>query len=141
MVSSSQLARIEFAIRDLAGSPHKAWLRNADTESAIEYVRQTAAGKGLTPSHCTVVGGVFVMYSIGRQWWAAKPVLAEEMMLRIEPGADIATALAFLERTAQLTSCAGVVLGTSISMNDAALVRLYRKFGYVESATVLYKET
>lgn len=138
MVSSSQLQRVSNALRDVHAGQHKGWLRNGDIDRAIAHVYATAAGE--TSSNCAVVGGVFIMYTHGRQWWAAKPVLAEELMLRIEPGADIVPALAFLERTAQLLDCAGVVLGTSISTNDAALTRLYRPYGYVESANVLYKE-
>lgn len=140
MVSLSQLAKVEFALRDIAATGTKSWLRNADVDAAIEYIRASVDGVDLTPSRCAVVGGVFIMFSVGRQWWASRPVLAEELMLRIEPGADIVPALAFLERTAQLLACTGVVLGTSISTNDAALTRLYRRFGYVESANVLYKE-
>lgn len=138
MVTSSQLQRVSNALRDVHAGQHKTWLHNGDVDRAIEYVYLTSTGH--TQSQCAVVGGVFVMYSVGRQWWASRPVLAEELMLRIEPGADIVPALAFLERTAQLLDCAGVVLGTSISTNDAALTRLYRPYGYVESANVLYKE-
>lgn len=138
MVTSSQLQQVSSALRDAHAGKHKTWLRNGDIERAIEYVYATAAGE--TSSSCAVVGGVFIMFTQGRQWWASRPVLAEELMLRIEPGADIVPALAFLERTAQLLDCAGVVLGTSISTNDAALTRLYGRFGYVESANVLYKE-
>lgn len=138
MVSSSQLARVDRALRCVAAGQHKSWLRNSDVDTAIEYVYATAAGE--TQSNCAVVGGVFVMYTSGKQWWADKPILAEELMLRIEPGADLVPVLSFLERTAQLMNCAGVVLGTSISTNDAALTRLYRQHGYVESANVLYKE-
>lgn len=140
MVSSSQLAKVEFALRDITATGTKSWMRNADVDAAIEYIRASVEGVELTPSRCAVVGGVFVMYAVGRPWWASRPVLAEELMLRIEPGANIVPALAFLERTAQLLDCAGVVLGTSISTNDPALTRLYGRFGYVESANVLYKE-
>ena len=139
MVTSSQLAKVEAAIHDLVEHPHKPWMHNIDAAAAVEYIHKTAAGQ--TQSLCAVVGGVFVMYAVGQQWWAAKPVLAEEMLLRIEPGADLASVLAFMERTAQLLDCSGVALGTSISTSDVALMRLYRQFGYVESANVMYKET
>lgn len=138
MATSSQLQRIAEAFGQLENRPHKTWLRNADAATAFAYVEETIRGK--TPSSYAIVDGVFVMYSIGRPWWAARDILAEELMLRIEPGAGVTAALSFLERTAELLNCAGVVLGTSISTNDAALVRLYRQHGYVESANVLYKE-
>ncbi len=137
MATSYQLQLVADEIRRLCADPHKGWMRNGDPDAAIAYIQATARGE--TGSTCCVIDGVFLMYTTGRQWWASKPVLAEELMLRIEPG-FLATPLAFLERTAQLLDCAGVVLGTSISTNDAALMRLYRRYGYVESANALYKE-
>lgn len=137
--TSSLLLRVRDELFRLERHHDKSWLNNASAEQAWEYVQETVAGN--TESHWAVVDGVFVMWAVGRQWWAKRPVVAEELVIRIDiPQAGGLRWLRLLEEEAARLGCAGVVLGTSISTKDPAMARLYRMHGYTEQARVIYRE-
>jgi len=116
----------------------KSWTRNINWPAAEEYIRDTYAG--YTGSTLAFIDNTAVMFSIGSNWWADKPVLAEELLVSIDgKPIDLPRVLAFLERLAAIYGCAGVALGTSLSTRDEALVRLYRSHGYLSEAHMLYK--
>lgn len=117
----------------------KAWVGNADYAAACAYIRATAAGE--TSSRIAVCGNAFIMFGIDANWWSAKPVLHEQLLLSLDGKAvDMSLVIAYLELVARIEGAAGVVFGTSLSRRDPALIRLYSSHGYANEATMLYKE-
>lgn len=117
----------------------KAWVGNTDWLTACNYI--TATARGETPSRLAVLGNALVMYGVGSNWWAKRPVVHEELLLSLDGKAvDVARVLGYLEQVARQEGAAGVVLGTSLSRRDPALIRLYRSHGYANEASMLYKE-
>lgn len=133
-----KLAALIDRLPALFGNNPKGWARNIDWPQAEAYIRATYAGE--TGSTLAFIDNAAVMFSVGGNWWAAKPVLAEELLLSIDgKPIDLPRVLGFLERLASMYGCAGVALGTSLSTRDASLVRLYRSHGYLSEAHMLYK--
>ena len=126
-------------LHEVDANRHKGWLLNADLDKSVQYLRDTAAG--LTPSLLHVVGNVLIMTSVGTPWWASKPILAEELLLKVAEPADMPLALSYLEHYAALCGCAGSVLGTSVSQRDPILQRFYRQHGWQQESSIMYKET
>lgn len=125
-------------LREQQGHP-KAWVRNTDWLTACNYLAATVRGE--TQSRIAVIDNALLMYAVGGNWWAARPIVHEELLLSLDDGAvDVARILGYLERVAQQEGAAGVALGTSLSRRDPALIRLYRSHGYANEASMLYKE-
>lgn len=133
------LEAIRVYMSRVAEQRHKGWLRNADLLNTLVYIRDTM--RGLTPSACWKVGGIFLMWQIGTPWWARGKILQEELLLAIEPEPNLREATAFLQHYAEHSSCVGVALGTSLSSRDRALGRRYQQLGYAHEASLYYKET
>lgn len=118
-------------------APNKRWLRNADYPRACGYILDTMNDR--TASKCWRVGDIFLMWQVGRPWWADQPILQEELLLAIGPKPDLRMATTFLEVLASMQGTAGVALGTSLSTRDRALTRAYQRLGYAHEASLLYK--
>lgn len=117
----------------------KAWVRNTDWLTACNYLAATHRGE--TPSRIAVIDNAFVMYAVGANWWAKRPIVHEELLLSLdERPVDLARVTGFLEQVARQEGAAGVAFGTSLSQRDPALIRLYRSHGYANEASMLYKE-
>lgn len=137
-VDAAVTAACRLLLQHQQGHP-KAWVRNTDWLTACNYLAATQRGE--TPSRIAVLGNAFVMYAVGGNWWAKRPIVHEELLLSLDGGpVDVARVTSYLEQVARQEGAAGVALGTSLSQRDPALIRLYRSHGYANEASMLYKE-
>ena len=133
-----ELAEDQFRI--IEANPHKTWIKNATTETVMDYLWRTYNNE--TRHALELIDGILLMYCVGKPWWAEKEIVQEDLLLRVgistEGGmTDVAE---FLEQTARILGAHGVAFGSSLSVRDAATLRLYRQLGYTEQATLMYKE-
>lgn len=139
MVAESSIEQAATRIEQLLCGHPKAWTHNVHLGQTLQYLWDTHAGR--TRSTIAVIGNAFLLYGIGGNWWAARPVVHEELLLSLDgKPVDLPRVLGYLEQVARQESCAGVAVGTSFSLRDPALIRLYRSHGYADEATMLYKE-
>lgn len=91
-------------------------------------------------AHCYMIGGIFFMFRVVYSWPKGAPILVEEMVLRMGPGASLSAVTNFAEIMAKELGCVGVVFGTAFSDRDETLSAAYQQLGYQEEARLLYKE-
>ncbi len=137
--SAADLDSIEHHLRMWEKRGPKTWLANTNASKALLHVWLTMQGK--TSSTCVKIGNAFLMYQIGLQWWADRPILAEELLFSLDDQPiDMQRVTAFMEETARLHGCAGVAIGTSLVTHDATYSRYLGRYGYATEAHVNYKE-
>jgi hypothetical protein len=133
------LADIESKLREFCAQRHKGWLKNTNPDTVVQYVHDTMLGR--TPSRAAIIDNAFVLCTVGKPWWADKPIVQEELLFSLD-GEPINTGqvVRYLEALAKAEGAAGVAIGTSLSERDLALSRLLRVVEYHEEARLLYKE-
>lgn len=84
--------------------------------------------------------GYLLVYDYGNQWYSEKPVLIEQMLLRVSDRAGkFDDVVGVMKQLAVHHGCEGIVSGNAVSR--PGLSRLYERAGFRQVGTTFYRET
>lgn len=108
------------------------WAKSASIAAGMRAVIEGRIG-------AVLFSGYALIYDYGKQWYSDKPVLLEQMLLRISDGpGDFTAVVTTMQKLARLHGCAGIVSGNSVSR--PGLTRLYERAGFQSIGRTFYKE-
>lgn len=129
---------IHAALNDLCqrlkANPSKAMYRFLDAEVAIRSV--------FAFDHAYIVAETYlVVFDLSTPWYSLELFLHELLVLRLTGGAGFGVVPEFLSKSASEAGAKLAAAGTALAKSDAALASLYQRYGFVEAARTLVKET
>jgi len=106
----------------------------ADEGATLGYLH-TAVSLG----HARFVGDYLILFDVGCDWYSAKLILFEQIIIRVyrEGQATLDDAIAVLDRIAAEYSCSAIAVGDS---QRGYMVEAYQRHGYTVSGTTLLKQ-
>lgn len=111
----------------------KEWIRQVDLTVVLPYIFHK-------DTHAYIVEDAYlVMFDVGAAWWTNEQTLMEQLVLSLRPGTDFSVVTDFLEEQAMRHEVDLISVGTSLAPSDAALVRLYSRYGYQQECIALTK--
>lgn len=107
-----------------------------------QYIER--ALKGFNPSiRALVIEETYlVLYALVRPWFTDQTIIDEKLIFRLRLGkGKFPDVIDTLNAIAKEENAAGVMVGTGLTHNDAAMSRLYQREGFEPSSSNLYKQS
>jgi hypothetical protein len=100
--------------------------------------------KGFNPCiHSIVVEETYlVLFATVRPWFTDQIIIDEKLIFRLHDGkGKFSDVIDALDAIAKEEDAAGIMVGTGLTPNDAAMSRLYKREGFEPSSSNLYKQS
>jgi hypothetical protein len=100
--------------------------------------------KGFNPNiHAMVVEETYlVLFATVRPWFTDQIIIDEKLIFRLHDGkGKFSDVIDALDAIAKEENAAGIMVGTGLTPNDAAMSRLYKREGFEPSSSNLYKQS
>jgi hypothetical protein len=115
----------------------KKWVTTIDSE-----LIRTACKNENPDIHSVIIEETYLLlFSIVKLWFSSEQFLEEKLLIKLLDGpgkfSDVTKAF---DQMAQNLRIDHIVVGTAMAPNDKALVRMYMRNGFEQSATGLYKQ-
>lgn len=116
-----------------------AHMKHTDLDTAVEYIRSGIKGwrpPGSGPQ-AWLVDGFLVLATIGSPWHSSKPMVIEDMIMKVFPGGDVRYAVEFLSDIAKWHGIEVIVSGDT---QIGYMTPFYEGDGFRKLGTQLIKE-